>query len=90
MVYSWNDMDPAGNNPNAAAYHGMGQRGTQSINLLGGLQDPRPDPSGFKSFVIKVNDVRVLLMQRELSCVVRIRTHTYMCRPYTHGQTLQG
>ena len=61
MVFSWNDVDPDDNDPAKVPYHGLDRRGTQSINLLGGLQNPPPDPPGSKSFVVRVNDVRVLL-----------------------------
>ena len=57
MVYSWNDVDPA--DINDAQYHGPTQRGSASLNLLGGQTEVPPDPADIQSFTIAVNDVRV-------------------------------
>ena len=38
-------------------YHGMPQRGSASLNLLGGQREIPPDPIDVQSFTIAVNNV---------------------------------
>lgn len=55
VVYSWNTVDPA--DANSVMYHGFTQRGSASINLLGGQRETVPDPVDVESFTIAVTDV---------------------------------
>jgi len=58
VIYGWNDADPDNDNPNGPIYHGISNRGTQNLNLLGG--DPNPpdiDPASLMSFDIAVDNV---------------------------------
>ena len=57
MIYAWNEADPDGDDPNAVMYHGNANRGTQSLNLLGGQQVVPPDPADLESFDVIVNNV---------------------------------
>ena len=57
VIYSWNEADPAGDDPNAVIYHGNTNRGTQSLNLMGGQQVVPPDPADLESFDVIVNNV---------------------------------
>ena len=56
MVFSWNDDDPA--DADSAMYHGNIQRGSASLNLLGGLVDPPEEPADSASFFARSNNVR--------------------------------
>lgn len=42
-MYSWNDNDPLNDSPSGPMYH-AGNRGSASLNLLGGLVSVPPDP----------------------------------------------
>ena len=55
-MYSWNAGDPATDDPNAVIYHGN-NRGSASLNLLGGIVNPPPKPPGTESFTITVPTV---------------------------------
>ena len=57
VIYSWSEVDPAGDDPNAVLYHGNTNRGTQSLNLLGGQQEVPPDPADLQSFDVTVDNV---------------------------------
>ena len=57
VVFSWNDVDPTMPDGSDAMYHGTTGRGSASLNLLGGLPDPPPDPSDTRSFTFTVNNV---------------------------------
>ncbi len=57
MIFSWNDADPVGDDPNQVMYHGNQNRGTFSLNLLGGQQDPPPDPADLQTLSITVSNV---------------------------------
>lgn len=60
-------MDPPNNDPNAVAYHGATSRGSASLNLLGGLPDPPPEPDDAQSFLLGVTNVS----QTKLNNIVR-------------------
>ena len=53
MIYSWHDDDPV--DSGSLSRHRV--RGTVSLNLIGGLQDPPPDPTNLNSFKIAVENV---------------------------------
>ena len=60
VIYSWNDNDPANDDPNEGPmYHG-GNRGAVSLNLLSGDTNPPvdADPSAVGSFTLGVQNVR--------------------------------
>ena len=59
VVFSWNDADPTAPDGSDAMYHQT--RGAASINLLGGLRNPPPDPSNTSSFTFRVNNVRMCI-----------------------------
>ena len=64
MVYAWNDNDPANDDPDnpGPMYHGAGNRGATSLNLLSGDTNPPTDedPSTVQSFTLAVENVRSL------------------------------
>ena len=57
MIYAWNEADPDGDDPSKVMYHGNMNRGTQSLNLLGGQQEVPPDPSDLENFDVTVQNV---------------------------------
>ena len=57
MIYSWSEADPEGDDPDEVRYH-FTNRGTKSLNLLGGQQEVPPDPTDLQSFEISVRNVR--------------------------------
>ena len=57
VIYAWNEADPAGNDPNAVLNHGTRNRGTQSLNLLGGQQEVPSDPADLETFDVAVQNV---------------------------------
>lgn len=50
-------MDPVSDDPTLATYHGDQNRGTLSINLLGGQQQVPPDSDDLQTFDVAVNAV---------------------------------
>ena len=58
VVFSWNDNDPTTPDRNDAMRHMV--RGSASLNLLGGLPDPPPEPADTRSFTFRVNNVCAL------------------------------
>ncbi len=61
VIFSWNDADPVNDEPNQVMYHGTTNRGSLSVNLLGGQQEVPPDPADLESFDITVDAVRIRL-----------------------------
>ena len=61
MVFSWNDNDPENDDPGSPGYHAT-NRGTASLNLLGGLVNAPPEPPAdmVGSFNITVDNVSLL------------------------------
>ncbi len=57
VIFSWNDDDPVNDEPNQVMYHGTTNRGSLSVNLLGGQQEVPPDPADLESFDITVDAV---------------------------------
>ena len=57
MIFSWNDVDPTAPDGSDAIQHET--RGSASLNLLGGLPNPPPEPSDSEEFFIGVNNVSV-------------------------------
>eukprot|EP00731_Ephydatia_muelleri_P011381 Em0006g275a len=55
VVFSWGAADPADASL-SGQYHGS-NRGSVSLNLLGGLVNPPPQPSDAKNFTIAVNQI---------------------------------
>ena len=55
LIFSWNDNDPAMQDGSDAMRHTT--RGAASVNLLGGLPDPPPEPRDSETFFIGVNSV---------------------------------
>ena len=55
VVYSWNDNDPTTQDGGDAIRHTT--RGAASVNLLGGLINPPPEPSDSETFFVGVNSV---------------------------------
>ncbi|KAL5500626.1 hypothetical protein EMCRGX_G012217 [Ephydatia muelleri] len=66
VVFSWGAADPADTSL-SGQYHGS-NRGSVSLNLLGGLVNPPPQPSDAKNFTIAVNQV-----------AIPVQTTTYWC-----------
>ena len=66
MIFSWNEADPTNNDPTAVMYHGTTNRGSASLNFLGGQQDPPPDPDDVQSFSVTVNNVSTCSFMRVL------------------------
>ena len=65
MVFSWNENDPANDDPeNGPLYHGFTNRGSASLNLLGGLINMPPEPPAgtIGSFNITVDNVRSIIV----------------------------
>ena len=60
VIFSWNDVDPTMPDGSDAMQHTT--RGSASLNLLGGLSDPPPEPSDTRSFAFTVNNVRLFLL----------------------------
>ena len=54
VVFSWGAADPA---DISLTYHGEKERGSVSLNLLGGLVDVPPQPSDAQNFTVAVNQV---------------------------------
>ena len=54
IIWSYNPSDPA--DANSVMYHQF-NRGSTSLNLLGGLESARKIPSDSKSFQVKNNNV---------------------------------
>ena len=63
VVWSWNSRDP----PSPSQINQHEHQGTTSLNLLGGLNEERQDPSGASSFVIRNENVRLQLLFLTLS-----------------------
>ena len=59
VIFSWNDVDPTMPDGSDAMRHTT--RSSVSLNLLGGLPDPPPEPSDTRSFTFRVNNVCILL-----------------------------
>ena len=57
VIFSWNDNDPTTPDGSDAMQHMV--RGSASLNLLGGLTDPPPEPADTRSFTFTVNNVCV-------------------------------
>ena len=74
VIFSWNEADPANDDPNEVMYHGPTNRGSLSVNLLGGQQDAPPDPVDVLTLEITVSNVGSLLHVdrtcKENSCLV--------------------
>ncbi|KAL5460037.1 hypothetical protein EMCRGX_G033450 [Ephydatia muelleri] len=66
VVFSWGAADPADTSL-SGQYHGS-NRGSVSLNLLGGLVNPPLQPSDAKNFTIAVNQV-----------AIPVQTTTYWC-----------
>ena len=67
VVFSWNENDPANDDPESGpVYHGGSNRGSASLNLLGGLIDMPPDPLAgtVGSFNITVDNVRSVIVHK--------------------------
>jgi len=60
VVFSWNDADPTAPDGSDARQHQT--RGSASVNLLGGLPDPPPEPSDSEDFFIGVNSVSYIIL----------------------------
>ena len=58
VVYSWGSADPASATLTSDQYHGPVNRGSVSLNLLGGLRNKPPQPSDAQNFTIAVNKVQ--------------------------------
>ena len=58
VLWSWSSADPS--SPSDITQHE--NQGTTSLNLLGGLNEPREDRSGAESFVIRNENVSVVQM----------------------------
>ena len=56
VVWSWNPRDPS--SPSQISQHEY--QGTTSLNLLGGLNEERQDPSGAASFVMRNENASLL------------------------------
>ena len=56
VVWSWSSANPS--SPSVITQHE--NQGTTSLNLLGGLNEPREDRSGAVSFVIRNENVSVV------------------------------
>ena len=67
VVFSWNDNDPTMPDGSDAMQHTTNDRGSASLNLLGGLRSIPPDPSDTRSFAFTVNNVCVFLFVVSLS-----------------------
>ena len=57
VIFSWNDVDPTMPDGSDAMYHTTTGRGSASVNLLGGIPDPPPEPSDSETFFIGVDSV---------------------------------
>ncbi len=79
MIFAWNEADPANDDPTAVMYHGTQNRGTSSINLLGGQQEVPPDPADLESFDITVDAVR--LNHRVISFLIDLYSKLYIIIP---------
>ena len=55
VIFSWNDVDPTMPDGSDASRHMT--RGSASLNLLGGLPDPPPEPSDSETFFVGVDSV---------------------------------
>ena len=55
VIFSWNDVDPTMPDGSDAMRHTT--RGAASINLLGGLINPPPEPSDSETFFVGVDSV---------------------------------
>ena len=55
VIWSWSSVDPS--SPSDITQHK--NQGTTSLNLLGGLNEPREDRSGAASFVIRNENVSI-------------------------------
>ena len=55
VIWSWSSVDPS--SPSDITQHE--NQGTTSLNLLGGLNEPREEQSGAASFVIRNENVSV-------------------------------
>ena len=55
VIFSWNDVDPTMEDGSDARQHQT--RGAASVNLLGGLINPPPEPSDSETFFIGVDSV---------------------------------
>ena len=70
VVFSWNDNDPANDDPDSGPmYHGSNNRGSASLNLLGGLINMPPEPQAGTtgSFNITVNNVSLKILNIKLA-----------------------
>lgn len=60
VVFSWNDNDPTAEDGSDATRHQI--RGAASVNLLGGLVNPPPEPSDTQSFTLRANNVCTMII----------------------------
>ena len=65
MIWSYRTSDPT--NVNSIGYHN-GDRGSASVNLLGGLEETRTIPSDSKSFIVR---------NKNVSCLFKEQVHLY-------------
>ena len=61
MIWSYRTSDPT--NVNSIGYHD-GDRGSASVNLLGGLEETRTIPSDSKSFIVRNKNVSCLFKEQ--------------------------
>ncbi len=62
VIFSWNDADPVGDDPDQVMYHGNQNRGSFSLNLLGIEQEIPPEPADVQVLTTTVTNVRLSLM----------------------------
>ena len=62
-----------------ARYHTTTGRGSASLNLLGGLPDPPPEPADTSSFTFRVNNVCVYCGVSHLAMVKRVIYKNNVC-----------
>ena len=77
VIFSWNENDPANDDPeNGPVYHGVSNRGSASLNLLGGLIDMPPEPPAdtVGSFNVTVDNVWSVVLHNYSN---------FSCAPYT-------
>ena len=75
VIFSWNDVDPTMPDGSDAMRHTT--RSSASLNLLGGLPDPPPEPSDTRSFTFRVNNVCISSVNQRL---IYMRIHTTFIR----------
>ena len=69
VIFSWNDVDPTMPDGSDAMRHTT--RSSASLNLLGGLPDPPPEPSDSETFFVGVDSVSTYTNNMPLLCNVR-------------------